>query len=182
MNPHLFLLLLSLPYRVWSQSLFTTEFKRYCPDQKPVYIPPSDTLRRQVILDSINTLLIGKWQLIQTEDGGWSSPRTRKQLIEMTIDEQGHTTIYQEHKQVINFQLAAGLNFGYTRCVIDEPGRDYFKLRSPIKSSRQGRFPKGEFSYPNGLRVCDEALVIYAFTSAGPTYIFKRLTPIQLKN
>ncbi|GAB3641535.1 hypothetical protein GCM10027423_21710 [Spirosoma arcticum] len=102
--------------------------------------------------------------------------------IEMSVDGKGNSIVYARGKQIVDFQLAVGINYGNLRCVISETGRAYFRFRTPRVRAGQRDMNNGETIYPNGLRVCEKYLEIYAFTSAGPYYVFKRLMSIQLEN
>lgn len=103
--------------------------------------------------------------------------------IEMSIGEQGSAIVREKGKQLVSFQVAAAINYGNLRCVISEAGRAYFRFRMPRVRAPQRDMNNGETIYPNGLRVCEEYLEIYAFTSAGPYYVFKRLPmPVPVEN
>lgn len=162
--------------------------KEYCSDEKRLgYFHPADSTRRQVILDSVNTLLVGRWRLIDIGTRTYTVMPAPEDSIEVNIDKQSNSIVYRQGKRMVDFQLAAGINYGNLRCAISEVGRDYFGLRpSRVEDARVkdglGEMNKGEVNYPNGLRVCEDYLEIYAFTSAGPYYVFKRLTPVQLEN
>ena len=143
---------------------------------------PTDSTRRQVVLDSVNRLLVGQWQLIDIGTKTYNVMPTPEDSITLSVDGQGKSVVYEKGKQVIDFQLAAGINFNNLRCVISEAGRAYFHLRASRKSKGEDELSQQPVIYPNGLRVCEDYLEIYAFTSAGPSYIFKRLMPIQLEN
>lgn len=180
----LFTLLILHSIQLWSQSIATNQTdKEYCPHSRRLsYIHPKDSIRRQAVLDSINRLLVGRWQLIDIGTKTYYVMPTAEDSIQISIDEQGSSIVRSKGKQVVDFQVAAGINYGNLRCVISEAGRAYFRFRTPRVRAGQRDMNNGETIYPNGLRVCEEYLEIYAFTSAGPYYVFKRLTSVQVEN
>lgn len=185
MNTKLLLILLILgSTKIVAPSLPVTQADReYCPQAKLLsYIHPKDSTRRQVALDSVNRPLVGQWQLIDIGMKTYMVMPTPQDSIKLSIDGGGKTVVYQKGKQLIDFQLAAGINFNNLRCVISEAGRAYFRLRASRKSKGEEELNQGSVIYPNGLRVCEEYLELYAFTSAGPSYIFKRITPVLLED
>ena len=152
----------------------------YCPHEKRLsYMNPADSTRRKVVLDSVNRLLVGQWQLIDIGTKTYKVMPTPEDSIKLNVDGQGKSVVYQQGKQKIDFQLAAGINFNNLRCVISEAGRAYFHLRASRISKGEEELSQQQVFYPNGLRVCEDYLEIYAYTSAGPYYVFKRLTPVN---
>jgi hypothetical protein len=143
---------------------------------------PNDSTRRQVVLDSVNRLLVGQWALIDIGTRTYTVMPAPEDSIKMSIDGKGNSTVHVQGKRIVDFQLAAGINYGHLRCVISEGGRVYFHLRPSLVSNGEGGEAKGKALYANGLRVCDDYLELYAFTSSGPSYIFKRLTPALVQS
>ena len=175
----IFILFISLCSWVGTQLTLTVQTdKKYCIDQQRVVVPEFDSTRRQLVLDSVNRLLIGRWQLIEIGRSSLTMP-TPEQSIEISVDAQGHAIVYRQGVPKIDFILFASSTITFLRCGINETGRTYFRL---LKNSRGGDIPNVRIYYPNGLRVCEEFLEIWAPTSAGPYYIFKRLTPIYSGN
>lgn len=67
-NKLLFSLLIVGSIETLPQSIATDQTdKEYCAREKRLgYFHPTDSTRRRVILDSVNRLLVGQWQLIDT--------------------------------------------------------------------------------------------------------------------
>ena len=166
------------------QSIATDQTdKEYCSHEKRLgYFHPTDSTRRRVILDSVNRLLVGQWQLIDIGTKTYTVMPTPADSIEMSIGEQESAIVRVKGKLIVGFQVAVGINYGNLRCIISEAGRAYFRFRTPQVKASQRDMGNGETIYPNGLRVCEEYLEIYAFSSAGPYYVFKRLTPNRPEN
>lgn len=159
-------------------TLDTLSHTEYCKDGTKVgFIGNTDTVRLRVVLDSINKLLIGQWQLISVGMKAFDAMPLPEDSIKMNIDGQGHSIIYRKGVPIAKFQFAAGMNYNFLRSVISEVGRVYFHLKIPLVVDGQVGMKKGELIYRNGLRVCENYLTFYAFTSAGPSYLFRRLTP-----
>jgi hypothetical protein len=175
-------LLIIVSTSVWEQS-DSKESKNTCGWDAEVIFPLNlDPVRRQVIVDSVNQLLIGRWQLIDVSDQVFVSMPTPEQHIEILIDKQGQTMVYRQGKPILNCRLAASLAFYRLRCEADQAARTYFHLREPVLSEGKYDTPKGQYVHSNRLRICRDTLVFYALTSAGPSYTFKRLTSIQTSN
>lgn len=162
-----------------AQSLVTDDYGKYCEKERNSSIYYSDTTRRQAIIDSLNDLLIGDWQLVSISPAHYKSNLSRlssnEKMIVMSIKEKGSATIRTELEEIIKFNISVGLSYYNTRCVIDEDGRQYFDLITPAKRKNFGTMKQGEIVYRNGLGICKEGLVINAFTSTGPKYVFKRI-------
>lgn len=172
----LFLLMTGLN-GTWSQPLLNSKRDiEYCARENRLgYMGSTDSTRHQVVLDSVSRLLVGQWQLVDIGMKIHNVMPVPGDSITMSIDGQGNTTAYVRGKKLIDFQLAAGINYGQLRCVISEGGRDYFHLKTSLVSNGQGGLDKGKPVYRNGIRVCEDYLELYGFTSAGPYYVFKRL-------
>lgn len=171
----LLVLLLASLAETSSQSVPTSKpDKEYCKRENPLSrISYTDSICQQVVLDSVNMLLVGQWQLVDI--GIKSYKPAPEDSIRMSIDGQGNTIVSARGKQLTEFHLAAGINYGQIRCVISEAGRSYFHLRTSLVSDGQGGLAKGKLIYPNGIRVCEDYLEIFAFKSHSPNYVFKRL-------
>lgn len=181
----LLIMLITGSTNMLSQSITSRQAdKEYCArDRRLSYMAPTDSARYKAVLDLVNNLLIGQWQLIDIGTKTYTVMPTPEDSIKMSVDKQGNSIVYGQGKQLVNFQLGAGINFNNLRCVISEAGRAYFHLRTNRMSKGQEELSQGPILYPNGLRVCEDYLELYAFTSAGPYYVFKRLpTPIPLEN
>ncbi|AUD04123.1 hypothetical protein [Spirosoma pollinicola] len=182
MNTKLPLILLILgSTQTMAPSLSANQTDReYCPHAKRLsYMHPTDSTRRQVVLDSVNRLLVGQWQLIDIGNKTYKVMPTPEDSITLSVDGQGKSVVYEKGKQLIDFQLASGINFNNLRCVISEAGRAYFHLRASRPSKGEEELSQQQVFYPNGLRVCEDYLELYAYTSAGPYYVFKRLTSVR---
>lgn len=176
-NKLLFILLIAGSTGARSQPLLDNKpGTEYCTRENPLSgIIYADSIGQQVILDSVNRLLIGQWQLVNIGTKTYWEMPVPEDSIKMSIDGQGNATVYKQGSQLIDFHLAAGINYGNLRCVISEVGRAYFNLRTSLVSDGQGGLAKGKLIYPNGIRVCEEYLELYAFRSHSPNYVFRRL-------
>lgn len=177
----LFIVLVLLTYIGGAQSVANIQLdKVYCLHEERIVVPESDSIRRQIVLDSANQLLIGRWQLIDIGMRTYTIQPSPEQLIEMTIDARGHTAVYQRGTRFTSFKLVANSMYSHLRCQLDSTGMNYFRLRPPrLRASRSSEQQKGSVFSHTGLRICEEFLEIYGFTSSGPYYVFKRLTPLQ---
>lgn len=167
---------------VWGQSDSKVSRNTCGRDAEVIFPLNLDPVRRQVIVDSVNQLLIGRWQLANVSNRAFVSMPTPEQHIEMLIDKHGQTIIYRQGQPILNCRLAAGLAFYRLRCEADQAARTYFHLREPVLSKGDHDIPQGLYMHSNRLHVCSDTLVFYALTSVGPSYAFKRLTPIQSSN
>lgn len=182
MNTKLWLIILIIgSTKTLSQPLSLNQtHKEYCSKEKRLsYIDPMDSIRHQVVLDSVNRLLVGRWQLADISVRINKMIPTPEDSIEISVDEQGNSIVYAQGNKIIDFQLAAGIYHSDLRCVISEAGRAYFHLRPSHISDGQKGESKGQAISGNSLRVCEAYLELYVFSRAGPSYVFRRLTPIQ---
>lgn len=170
------------PTFVKGQSV-SSKHENTCGRNSPVIFPLHlDSVRRQVIVDSVNQLLIGRWQLTAVSQRAFTEMPTPEQQIEMLIDKKGYTTIYRQGKPILQCRFAANVTFYRLRCEADHAARAYFHLREPVLSEGKYDVPLGQYMHPNRLGICKDTLVFSSPTSIGPIYSFKRLAPIQSKH
>ncbi len=171
-----------MPIYIWGQSASSKSKNKCGWEAEPIFPLHLDSTRRQAIVDSVNRLLIGRWQLIDVSDRVFVSMPTPEQQVEMLIDKQGHTIVYRQGQPILNCRLAASLAFYRLRFEADQAARTYFHLGKPVLSKGEYDTPKGQYVHYNRLRVCRDTLVFYSLSSVGPSYAFKRLTSIQTSN
>ncbi len=163
------------PISVWGQSAISKSKSECGWDAEAIFPLHLDSTRRQVIVDSVNQLLIGRWQLIDVSDQVFISMPTPEQHIEMLVDKQGQTVVYRQGQPILNCRLAASLAFYRLRCEADQAARAYFHLREPVLSKGDHDIPQGQYMHSNRLRICRDTLVFYALTSVGPSNTSNRL-------
>ncbi|RZK77977.1 MAG: hypothetical protein EOO85_07475 [Pedobacter sp.] len=154
----------------------------------PLYVPEKDSLRKQVILDSISVLLAGRWQLVLAGGGAcFAPPYAPDEYIEMLLDSQGHGLVYQQDKLLTTFRLRLTFYWTGIRFLMDETRSptyfDFFPTTFDKTSGWYERFtrrkdPHNPYAtlYRNSLRVCEETLYMSG-PRTGTSYVFKRLTP-----
>ena len=172
--------LLLVPFFSWGQTLKIAPLPYRVCEFKPVYVVEKDSLRRQVVLDSIAVLLPGRWQLVEAGAGAcFTPPYAPDQYTEMILDGQGYGVVYQGGKLLTSFQLRLSFYQGLVHFIMEETRNPaYFKFFPSSLDNKAGLRYRPTipfaYAYKNNLQVCEETLHLYG-PRTGLSFVFKRL-------
>lgn len=162
---YLALLLGTLP-SAWGQSIAASNEKRIACEYNPLPKHAWTGANYRKAIDSVLNQMTGVWELVEISNGGWSRPHPPFRRTQLVFDEQGNGVALEAGQPVMKCRINLEIRYGSIWFEMDEGTRPYFRFKLP----RRGN------SFRNGLRVCSEALEMFGNTSAGPGYLFKRLT------
>lgn len=128
---------------------------------------------RLITLDSLKKLMVGNWVLIKKED--YYKDSLPLNFTRMIIDKKGNVELYEHGSQTYRSRIITKIMYGTLRFVMDEPLLSYFQFRSAIKNKSIYDVEVGSELYRNGIRVCEKNLIMYGFTSPGPSLVFERV-------
>lgn len=130
---------------------------QYCPRLSYV----KDSVATQASLDSIATLMVGRWSL-RIIESGWASPKKPEKVVELVLDRQGKGIIYEDGQSVATIQFFTRRRYAMVRFDIKQEGKSIIRLDV---SQRSGGI----------LRVCDEKLFVGNGYADGTLYAFRRI-------
>lgn len=152
-----------------------------------IWVADKDTIRQRAVLDSLSTLLAGRWLLVEEGAGGCFVPAHAPiRHTEMDVNKQGEGIAYVAGKQETAFQLLLSFYWGNARFVMNEQrSKPYFGFFPSAQDKNAGRYyrPKTDpaYAYRNILKVCEETLVLYG-PRTGLSYVFRRLPMAPMNN
>ena len=120
-----------------------------------------DSVAIHANLDSIATLMVGRWSL-RIIESGWASPKKPERVVELVLDRQGKGVIYEDGQSVATVELFLRRVWAMVRFDVKQQGQSIIRLDV---SQRSGGI----------LRVCDERLFIGNGYADGTLYAFRRL-------
>jgi hypothetical protein len=162
------IIIFMLPRCSWSQGqVDTTWFNADCPDHR--LSTQLDSIAIQSAIDSITSLISGRWELIETHHDAYNPIRKPDYPTKMTLDKQGNGVIYQNNQVKATFQLTIVLFYGFFRFNISEEGRQFFYL----PPYRRRNFT----AYQGGITACGQRLLISGVRSSSIGFVFKRISP-----
>ena len=128
-----------------------------CP--KLSYLSDSVAIRNN--LDSIATLMSGRWSL-QIIESGWTAARKPEKVVELIFNRQGQGDIYEDGQLVASMQLVIRRVYAVVRFDLRQEGKSIIKLSV---SKRNG----------GHLGVCEEKLFLSDGYADGTLYAFRRI-------
>lgn len=173
-------ILLLVPFYSGGQTLRLSSLPYRICGFKPVYVAEKDSLRKQIVLDSISVLLPGRWQLVEAGAGAcFTLPYAPDQYTEMILDGQGYGVVYQGGKLLTSFQLQLSFYQGLVHFIMEETRKPaYFQFFPSSLDKKAGLRYRSTtpfaYAYKNRIQVCEETLHLYG-PRTGLNFVFKRL-------
>lgn len=176
----IFIYILVSPVFCWGQRLQSPPLPYKVCQFERIHVAETDSVRRQMVTDSLARLLPGRWQLVEMDAGDcFVAAHAPDRYTEMVLTDQGKGTVHQGGKLLTTFQLSHHFYWGQLRFIMEET-RDpaYFDFFPSSVDKRAGRYYKPdspyEHVYKNTILVCKETLVMYG-PRTGLSFVFKRL-------
>ena len=126
----LLITLITVLNRVQAQAPTENEVWRLC--KPPAYSPLSDTIAREITLDSMRVRIAGRWRLVEIGTG-WVSPHQPEKVVELVFNQQGKGLIYEHGQLVSQVQLSLARHWDMIRFKIDQEGQSIFHFSSMSK-------------------------------------------------
>lgn len=125
-------------------------------------LPLSDSVARRATVDSIATLLVGRWEMVEISSG-WGPNHVPARSVEITINSQQQGSVNENGNEVSRFQLTLSRRWNYIQCKIEQQGASIFHF---VSSSRGllGR-----------IYACDQKLIISDGRADGTAFAFLRI-------
>lgn len=145
-----------------------------------IWVAEKDSVRQRSVLDSLSTLLAGRWLLVEEGAGDCFVPAHAPiHHTEMVLTKQGEGIAYVSGKQETAFQLLLSFYWGNAHFVMNEQrSKPYFRFFPSAQDKNAGRYyrPQSDpaYAYRNSLKVCEETLWLYG-PRTGLSYVFRRL-------
>jgi hypothetical protein len=141
---------------------------------QPLAIANTDSIRQQIALDSISTLVVGHWRLVRVESG-WSAPKTPNGLAELLIDKEGECVVLMDGNWVSSFRLTLSMQWGRVLFASSEhKGAHYLGFTdSAAKHSTRKRPHLGRIG------LCGPYLFVSNNMADGQSHTYERATTIE---
>jgi hypothetical protein len=134
-------------------------------------ITDTDLTSQKAALDSIATLLVGRWKLIKVESG-WSGPKTPNWLSELIVDRKGQCVVRVDGNWVSGFQLTLTIERGWFFFTINQHKGSHFLIAPAPISDHYGRKRNNR----GRLKLCESLLSLSDNSADGQLYLYERLT------
>lgn len=152
-------LLAAILSRAQTQAPTENEVWQFC--KPPAYSPRSDTVARELTLDSMRVRITGRWRLVEI-GSGWASPHSPGKVIELELNRQGKGLIYEQGQLVAQIQLTLRRSYDLIFFRIEQQGQSVFHFAT---MSRHGGL----------INACPQNLVIGNGRADGTAFAFRRI-------